>query len=295
MTAAIRPCAREMAEGTVRRIVSRIFKFACCLVMGADLANADENAGMQDIAFTAACDCTTQHYVLMLPKGFDPEQPHDVLIVLHGHGSDRWQFPKSPRDECRAARDAAAAYGMIFVSPDYRAKTSWMGPKAEADIVQIIADLKARHRVGEMIVCGGSMGGSSCLTFAALHPDLVDGVASMNGTANHVEYENFQDAIRASFGGDKKEIPEEYKKRSAEYWPERFTMPVGITAGGKDEAVPPGSVLRLADVLKKMGRDVLLIYREEVGHETGYEDARSMLDYVIEKARETAKGKPSQP
>jgi hypothetical protein len=25
---------------------------------------------------------------------------------------------------------------MIFVSPDYRAKTSWMGPKAEADMVQ---------------------------------------------------------------------------------------------------------------------------------------------------------------
>jgi predicted esterase len=284
-----------MAEGAVGRIVSRVFKFACCLVMGADLANAEENASMQDIVFTAACDCTTQHYVLMLPKDFDPEQPHDVLIALHGHGSDRWQFAKDPRDECRAARDAAAAHDMIFVSPDYRATTSWMGPKAEADMVQIISDLKARQRVGKVIVCGGSMGGSSCLTFAALHPDLVDGVASMNGTANHVEYENFQDAICASFGGTKQEIPEEYKNRSAEYWPERFTMPVGITAGGKDESVPPGSVLRLADVLKKMGRDVLVIYREEVGHTTRYEDGRRMLDYVIEKAREKAPGQPSQP
>ena len=34
------------------------------------------------------------------------------------------------------------------------------------------------------------------LTFAALHPDLVDGVMSMNGTANFLEYDNFQDAIR---------------------------------------------------------------------------------------------------
>ena len=284
-----------MTEKTVRAIVKRILRFACCLVAGADVADAEESAGMQDIAFTAACDGTTQHYVLVLPEGFDAGQPHDVLIALHGHGSDRWQFAKDTRDECRAARDAAAAHDMIFVSPDYRAKTSWMGPKAEADMVQIIEDLKAQYRVARVILCGGSMGGSSCLTFAALHPDLVDGVASMNGTANHVEYENFQDAIRESFGGTKQEIPEEYKKRSAEYWPERFTMPVGITAGGKDESVPPGSVLRLGEALKKMRRDVLVIHREETGHTTRYDDGRRILDYVIEKARENPPRKPSQP
>ena len=38
---------------------------------------------------------------------------------------------------------------------------------------------------------------ASSLTFAALHPDLIDGVASLNGTANHLEYEQFQDAIAA--------------------------------------------------------------------------------------------------
>jgi len=268
------------------RIASRIVKFACCLVMGTDL---------QDVSFTAACDGTTQHYVLMLPKDFESEQPHDVMIALHGHGSDRWQFAKKTRDECQAARDAAAAYDMIFVSPDYRAKTSWMGAKAEADMVQIIDDLKRTYRVERVILCGGSMGGASALTFTALHPDLVDGVVSMNGMANHVEYENFQDAIRESFGGTKEEIPKEYKKRSAEYWPERFTMPVGITAGAKDESVPPGSVVRLADVLKNMKRDVSLVYREAGGHRTGYEDARRVMDYVIEKAREKPPRKPSQP
>ena len=60
------------------------------------------------------------------------------------------------------------------------------------------------------------------MTFAAIHPERVDGVASMNGTANHLEYENFQDAIAESFGGTKAKIPREYKKRSAEYWPERL-------------------------------------------------------------------------
>jgi len=270
-----------MTEKTVRAIVKRILRFACCLVAGADVADAEESAGMQDIAFTAACDGTTQHYVLVLPEGFDAGQPHDVLIALHGHGSDRWQFAKDTRDECRAARDAAAAHDMIFVSPDYRAKTSWMGPKAEADMVQIIEDLKAQYRVARVILCGGSMGGSSCLTFAALHPDLVDGVASMNGTANHVEYENFQDAIRESFGGTKQEIPGEYKNRSAEYWPERLTMPVGITAGGADSVVPPDSVRRLASILGKLGRPVLIIDRPDGGHETGYDDARKIIEHAI--------------
>jgi pimeloyl-ACP methyl ester carboxylesterase len=174
---------------------------------------------------------------------------------------------------------------MIYASPDYRAKTSWMGPKAEADVVQIIVELKRQHRIRRVFLCGGSMGGTSALTFAALHPDLVDGVAAMNGTANHVEYANFQDAIAASFGGSKTAVPEEYRKRSAELNSQRLTMPVGLTTGGKDTAVPPQSVLRLAATLKKQGRDVLLIHREEAGHSTNYDDAKAIIEFVIKKVR----------
>ena len=238
-----------------------------------------------DVVFVAACDGTQQRYVLMLPAEFRADAAHDLLIALHGHGSDRWQFVRDGRDECRAARDTAAEHGMIYVSPDYRAKTSWMGPKAEADVVQIITELKQRYRVSRVFLCGGSMGGTASLTFAALHPDLIDGVASMNGTANLLEYENFQDAIRESFGGTKAEIPLEYKRRSAEYWPERLTMPVGLTASGKDTSVPPESVLRLAKVLRAIGRDPLLIYREDMGHSTQYADGRAILEFVIRKAR----------
>ncbi len=242
-------------------------------------------ASMNDVSFVATCDGTTQRYVEIMPDPFDEKAAHDVLIALHGHGSDRWQFAKDPRDECRAARDVAAKHGMIFVSPDYRASTSWMGPKAEADTVQLIEELKRRYRVRKVFMCGGSMGGAACLTFTALHPDLIDGVASMNGTANLVEYEGFQDAIRESFGGSKSQVPEEYKRRSAEFYPERFTMPVGIAAGGKDEAVPSTSVIRLAHALDKQGRNVLLLFRPDGGHGTTYEDACAILEFTVEKRR----------
>jgi pimeloyl-ACP methyl ester carboxylesterase len=237
-----------------------------------------------DVAFVASLDETTQYYMEMLPPAFDPKAEHHVLIALHGHGSDRHQYVTEPRGECGAARAAAAAYGMVFISPDYRAKTSWMGPAAEADLVQIIADLRRKYTVGKVFLVGGSMGGSSVLTFAALHPDLIAGVSSQNGTANHLEYTHFQEAIQASFGGTKAQIPEEYKRRSAEYWPERFTMPVAMTVGGKDTSVPPDSVRRLANVLQEMGRCVLLLDRPEVGHSTDAADTRAALDFVICRA-----------
>ena len=139
---------------------------------------------VEDVVFRAEVDAHEERYVRILPVDFDPQQPHDVLLALHGHGSDRWQFVQQTRDECRAARDIAAKHRMIFISPDYRAKTSWMGPKAEADVVQIIAETKRLYRVRHVVVSGGSMGGTGSLTFAALHPELVDGVVAMNGTAN---------------------------------------------------------------------------------------------------------------
>lgn len=248
---------------------------------------ADPTPG--DLIFKADCDGTDQRYVRVLPDAFDDSKPHDVLIVLHGHGSDRWQFVRDPRAECRAARDVARKHQMIYIAPDYRAKTSWMGPKAEADLVQIIAILKKSHQIDRVFLTGGSMGGTGALTFAAIHPDLIAGVASMNGTANLLEYTQFQDAIQQSFRGTKGAIPEEYKRRSAEYWPERLTMPVAITTGGKDTLVPPESVERLAAILKLMDRQVLLIRRADTGHETNYEDAVSILEFVISHAKPVGK------
>lgn len=260
--------------------------FVFCLSLAiVPLVQAEGEKTETDVAFKAAVDGTEQRYVLMLPAGFKAAERHDVLIALHGHGSDRWQFAKHPLAEGQAARNIAAKYSLIYVSPDYRAKTSWMGPKAEADVVQIIADLKQQHKVGRVFICGGSMGGTSALTFAALHPELIAGVASMNGTANHLEYCKFQDAISESYGGPKTAIPEEYKKRSSEYWPERLTMPVAIATGGLDTLVPPDSCLRLANVLKLLERDILLIHREQGGHSTNLEDSTAILEYIIQKAK----------
>ena len=271
--------------------------FLLALASGAACA-----AVTNDVAFTAAHDQSEQRYVMIEPDGFDPAQPHDVLVCLHGHGSDRWQFVNEPRGEARAARDAAAQNTMLFVSPDYRAKTSWMGPAAEADMLQIIAGLRKQYAVRRLILSGGSMGASSALTFTALHPELVDGVVALNGLADHVAYTNFQDAIAASFGGAKDAVPAEYRKRSAVNFPDRFTMPVAVTTGGKDTLVPPDSAVQLAKAAQARNPFVLLDHRAERGHETDYDASLAAYLFVIRapsakpaRASVTLNGKPLPP
>lgn len=261
----------------------------CFLVpaLTAAAIRADEGSWQEpvDVAFIARYDGSTQHYVVMLPKGFDSRKPVDLLVALHGHGSDRWQFVRDGRDECRALRDAAARLGMIYLAPDYRAPTSWMGPAAEVDMLQILDAIRKKYSIRHTFVGGGSMGGSAALTFAALYPDRVDGVVSLNGTANHVEYRGFQEAIARSFGGTKAEVPEEYKRRSAEVQLVRLTMPIAATVGGRDTSVPPDSVRRLARELQKRGRSVLLIDRNDGGHSTSYADTTAATIFVVEKVR----------
>ncbi|HEY3322756.1 MAG TPA: alpha/beta fold hydrolase [Planctomycetota bacterium] len=250
---------------------------ACIALFGAELSSPT------DVAFTASIDNTQQRYVEMLPVDFKADETYHALIALHGHGSDRWQFVRDNRGECKGARDVAARHGFIFVSPDYRAKTSWMGPKAEADLLQIIGELKKKHKIAKVLLTGGSMGGTSALIFTALHPQLVDGAISLNGTANMEQYDNFLQYIAESYGGDKKAQPDEYRKRSPELFPERFTMPLAVTVGGKDTLVPPDSVLRLANAVSKKNTSVLIINRENTGHETSYADTVTALEFAIEK------------
>lgn len=236
---------------------------------------AQKAANPQDIVFRAQTDQTEQRYVERLPTGFEPQKPHDVLIALHGHGSDRWQFIREARDECRGLRDVADKHDLIFISPDYRAKTSWMGPKAEADVLQIITEAKKRHRVNRVFIAGGSMGGTSALIFATLHSKLIAGVCALNPTANLVEYAGFKEAIDISYGS-----PDERHKRSPELHAEQLTMPVALTTGGKDSVVPPDSTLRLAKKLKH----VLSLHRETSGHSTSYDDTVKAMEFVLQNA-----------
>lgn len=255
------------------------------------VVDADEPQFLEpvDQTMTAEADGSEQRYVVLAPAKHTGDQPVDVMIALHGHGSDRWQFVRDGRPECLESRRCAAAAGMLFVSPDYRARTSWMSPLAEQDLLQLIGILKREYRVRHVVLCGGSMGGTAALAFAALHPDQIDAVVSLNGTANLVEYDKFQDAIAAAYGGTKEEVPDVYRSRSAELHTDRLLrMPVAATTGGKDTLVPADSVLRLMQRLQKDGGRTLLLHREDGGHSTNAADTHAAITFVLRQLAETA-------
>jgi dipeptidyl aminopeptidase/acylaminoacyl peptidase len=68
-----------------------------------------------------------------------------------------------------------------------------------------------------------------------------------------------------------------------------LTMPIACTTGGKDRAVPPESVLRMAEALKAKGRPVKLIHRPDGGHSTNYDDALAAFEFVIGKVAKAGK------
>ncbi|MBK8095316.1 MAG: right-handed parallel beta-helix repeat-containing protein [Verrucomicrobiaceae bacterium] len=232
-----------------------------------------ENMLLTDTAFRSTLDGTEQRYVQLHPIG--DKKPRTALIALHGHGSDRWQFIRDTRGECQGLRDVAAKHGLLFISPDYRAKTSWMGPAAEADVLQIITQLRQQQQIDRIFIAGGSMGGTSALIFTVLHPDLIAGVCSLNGTANMIEYAGFKAAIDTSYGS-----AEQRRIRSAELHAQRLsTLPVALTTGGKDTIVPPASTLRLAKQLPR----VLHIHRDSGGHSTSYADTVQAMEFLLKQ------------
>ena len=256
-------------------------------MLAAPFASGATTNGLEstmEMTFKAKLDGSTQKYIMRLPAQCDASKPHDLVLAFHGHSSDRQQYIKDGRGECKGARDVAAKHSMIYVSPDYRGN-SWMGPVAEADMVQLIDELKQQYKIGRVFLVGGSMGGTSVLIFTALHPNLVDGVSSQNGIADLTNYRqsfaSIDAAIQASYGPE----PAERRKRSPLFVPEKFTMPVAITVGEKDNIVPPQSTLQLAEAIQKKGnKNVLVIARKDGGHVTNYEDTIKALEFVIERA-----------
>ena len=84
---------------SLRRIVTAIVAWVAPVLF---CFGADRTATL-DVSFIARIDGTTQRDVALPPPRFDISQRHPILLVLHGHGSDRWQYIKNPRGECRAA------------------------------------------------------------------------------------------------------------------------------------------------------------------------------------------------
>ncbi len=211
--------------------------------------------------FIADFDGTRQTFLLLPPC--DPQRVETLVVALHGHGSHQEQFmtPEIYDDALGQAVRFAQAENLLYVTPEYRGN-SWMNAAATADIRQLIALLRVEFPVRRVVLVGGSMGGTSVLTFAALHPEGIDGVVSLCPATDIAAlfheltggpWAFIASAIRESYGGTPEDCPAEYALRSSLHHAERLTMPIILVHGDADQVLHVRHVRELVARLHALG------------------------------------------
>lgn len=199
-------------------------------------------------------------YALVISPDSGPSVGGDVAFYLHGHGGVPEQLFSHP---CLVGLpELATRAGVTLVAPNLRGN-AWMGPAAEADLLQLLAEVRREWRPRRLLLTGASMGGTSTLIFEGLHPEVFDGYLAFCGAADMREYAAFcrehqgaipvlghiADAIAQSYGGSPDEQPEVYRQRSATEQASRFVRPTIFVHGGNDAIIPVGPARRLAQSL----------------------------------------------
>ncbi|MHB9132983.1 MAG: alpha/beta hydrolase family protein [Armatimonadota bacterium] len=215
-------------------------------------------------SFTAQVDGSRQTYLLLMPPQI--ETAETLVVCFHGHGSHQEQFltPVIYDDRLGELVRFSQARNLLYAALEYRGN-SWMGPLAEADTRQVIAELREEFQPKRVVLVGGSMGGTSVLIYAALHPEGIDGVVSLcPATDTEAFYHEaltgplpeLSHAIQASYGGTPEEVPEEYHRRSSRRHADRLTMPLMISHGDADALIPVSHSRALVKRLTDIGAPV---------------------------------------
>jgi len=130
---------------------------------------------------------------VLLPDGYDPQEPAPLLILLHGYGAD-----STIQDSYFVMSTAAAARGVVFAAPDGTIDEGearfWNATDACCDfyasgvddstyLVDLIDEIGTRVNVdpNRVYVVGHSNGGFMAHRFACDHADRIAAIASLAG------------------------------------------------------------------------------------------------------------------
>ncbi len=181
------------------------------------------------------------------------------LVNLHGHGSHGDQIftrPDIRRDWLPLFRQA----GLGILGCNLR-DNAWMCPEAAADLHALLGWAREALGAKRFVLAGGSMGGSSVLPYAALHPEDVAAVVAVCPATDPASYyawlrkrnagihAEIADAIRTAYRGEPAERRAVYEAHSAVRNAARLTMPVFVGAGTRDELIPVSQARRLAGAM----------------------------------------------
>ncbi len=201
---------------------------------------------LQRLDFTSRLDRVSD-WAVMWTCG-DAGRPWWVFV--HGHGSTGDQL--WTRQDLHDTWWPLAAQLRLNVLAVNTRGNAWMGPAAAADLHALLAWLRETHGASQCILASGSMGGTSSLIYAAVHPEDVAGVIALCPATDLARYyawcrqhhecrpilDEIATAIAAGYGGAPGQAAKAYKLHSACRQANRLTMPIYVAHGTEDATIP---------------------------------------------------------
>jgi pimeloyl-ACP methyl ester carboxylesterase len=225
-------------------------------------------AGVVRIDYQSSVD-GIKDWALLRP----PEKNDTWIVNIHGHGSHGDQLYTRP-DIRDTWLPTFKQNDFGIVSPNLR-DNAWMAPQAAADLPELLEYVRKNYQANRFIFASGSMGGTSNLIYAALHPEDVAAVVALGAATDLSAYANWcrtdntgirkeiADTIESAYGGSSEKIPAVYNKHSALENSSRLTMPIFLAHGGSDQIIDVEQSRRLAKKLSPVNS--AFIYREIPG------------------------------
>lgn len=221
-----------------------------------------------------------------------PAGPANWIIFIHGHGSTAGQLYTRP-DLRDTWLPLFRERGLGILTVNLRGN-AWMSPAAAHDLHELLDWARPHYRMKRRIFLGGSMGGTSNLIYAVIHPGDADAVVALCPAADPAEYwrwcrgqtgppvlADIAAAIEQAYGGPPGASPA-YARHSVPARADRLTMPVYVAHGARDAIIPVSQSRQLAGVLA--GRSSFH-YKElpDGDHDAPLRLAEEGLDWVMRR------------
>jgi len=183
----------------------------------------------------------------------------DWVVMIHGHGSAGNQlFVRPDLRDTWLPLFRREGVGLLTL---HLRGNAWMSPAAAEDLTALLVWLRRLHPLARFILASGSMGGTSNLIYAAVHPEQVQGVIALCPATDLADYlawcrgrtppvlREIEAAIRSAYGGGPEDQPAVYRRHSAVAQARALTMPVVVAHAEADAIIPVEQSRRLAAAL----------------------------------------------
>ncbi len=186
--------------------------------------------------------------------------------------------------------------GYIVIATQYRDNDGGTGKDeyGGADVLDVISLIDVAELLpfgnGKLYMLGASRGGLE--TYCVLKEEYLAGKDRISAAVvaygvsdlvklYHFRDQGMKDVLVKYIGGSPEQVPEEYEKRSAVYWPELINTPLLICHGKTDERAPVEQAEIMYDLLKQQDKEVELVLHEK-GHGLTPESFRYAFEWLGE-------------